>query len=77
MNTLLPGMEKPAYIKLLLSLTKLSSEGAIDAVYDVLVKGHANDVAAALNGVTAGTVSRAVAKLEAVNKIHVALNECE
>ena len=77
MNTLLPGMENARYVELLLSLTKISSEGAIDAIYDHLVKGHAVDVAAALNSVTAGTVSRAVSKLEAVNRIHIELKECD
>ena len=77
MNTLLQGMEKTRYVELLLSLTKISSEGAIDAIHDHLVKGYAVDISAALNSVTSGTVSRAISKLEVVNRVHIALNECE
>lgn len=75
MDTLISGLENTGYVELLLSLTKISSEDVTAAIYDHLCVGHAVDVAAALNGVTAGSVSRAVAKLEAVNKIHIALNE--
>ena len=77
MNTLLAGMENKRYIEILLTLTKISSDDVKDALFDHLCKGHSVDVAAALNGTKAGSVSRAVAKLEVVNKIHIKLNECD
>ena len=77
MNTLLAGLEKPRYIEILLTLTKINSDDVTAALFDHLCKGHSVEVAAALNGTKAGSVSRAVAKLEVMNKIHIALNECD
>lgn len=75
--SLLQGMESEAKVTLLLELTKIKSEGIIDAIYDHLCKGHTTVFAAPLNGVTDGQVVRAMTKLNAVHDIIVKLKECD
>lgn len=66
MQHLIQGMESEKKIRLLLSLTKTSSEPTIDALIDHLVKGYDDSTAASINGITASNFNRALANLNKV-----------
>ncbi|MCF2909979.1 adhesin biosynthesis transcription regulatory family protein [Pseudoalteromonas sp. DL2-H2.2] len=64
MKYLFKGMQSPERFKLLLSLTRISSESVIDALYDHLVKGADKKVACALNQVKEPNFTPALKALE-------------
>ena len=74
---LLAGMESKERVTLLLKLTKLNSEGVIKALYKHLCDGADAENSAIMYSVTAGQVSRALSKLESVNKIVESIKECD
>ncbi|CAM3900425.1 PapB/FocB family fimbrial expression transcriptional regulator [Rheinheimera salexigens] len=69
MRNLIQGGESVARFKLLLQLTKISSEGVQDALQDYLCKGYSDTASAALNGVQLSNFNRALHKLNDVAAI--------
>ena len=71
------GHESVARVRLLLSLTKISSDDVIEAVYHHLCNGFQVDTAALLSDVEPGSLSRAVKKLSAINDIVEKIKESD
>jgi len=65
-NILCAGTEKAEGVKILLSLTDMTSENMEGALIDHLVTGHPATVSCALNGVTKSNFSR---DLKTLNKV--------
>lgn len=63
MKYLYAGSQSPQRFKLLLSLTRISSDDVLDALEDHLVKGSTEINACLLNGVSKSNFSRAFSKL--------------
>lgn len=66
MRSLLAGMQSEERFKLLLSLTRISSEEVKSALRDHLVLGHPESVAASINGVAQSNFTRALNKVKRV-----------
>lgn len=77
MNYLMQGMESEKRVKLMLSLTKISSEPVKDALLEHLARGNTEAASAALNGVTQSNFNRALAKLNEVAGIIEKIKEID
>jgi len=69
MKMLLRGMEDKRRVELLLSLTKISSEPVVKAIFDHLVDGKTETGAAATNMIEQQNFNRAMIKLNRVTGI--------
>ena len=69
MKSLLAGCESAERFELLIKLTKIKSEGILNALEDHLVRGFTEDLASIKNGVPQSNFNRALSSLDAANEI--------
>ena len=74
---LLCGMEDKRRVELLLSLTKVSSEPVINAIFDHLVDGKTETGAVAINMLQQQNFNRAMVKLNKVAGIVEEIKDCD
>lgn len=74
---LLQGMEPEGRVKLLLSLTKITSEPVCKSLVDYLSKGFTEAEVVMINGVTQSNFSRALSTLEKVASTVEAIKEID
>lgn len=66
---LLPGMESSEKVRLIISLTKISSEAQIKALHRHFVDGANASACAEIEGIAASNFQRAIDKVQEVSKI--------
>jgi hypothetical protein len=77
MNYLKVGGHNPEKLDLMLSVTRISSEQIIDAIRDRLLRGATIEAAAALNGIPASNLVRALDKLNEVARVIERIKEID
>jgi len=77
MRYLIKGCESVERVKLLISLTSISSEPISEAILDHLCKGHDEAAAVMLNGTTQSNFNRAMSRLNEVAGIVEKIKELD